>query len=135
MSQVFKDGKDTIIFATKEDHQTPSKVELSPPEPSPGLIFPDGSINWNCPCLGGMATGPCGVEFRESFTCFHYSKEDPKGMECREKFTAMWDCMDQYPEVYKDGLKDDEDIKNPEEPTGETDNNQQVEVQSKEKNS
>jgi len=133
MSQVYKDGKDTIIFATKEDHQSPSKVELSPPEPSPGLIFPDGSVNWNCPCLGGMATGPCGVEFRESFTCFHYSKEEPKGMECSEKFTAMWACMDKS-EVYKEGLKDEEELLNSEEQQSDkTVNSKQV--QNKEKNS
>lgn len=65
-------GKDIVIFATKEDHEVPSTVTLPEPEPSPGLILPNGEINWNCPCLGGMATGPCGVSFREAFSCFHY---------------------------------------------------------------
>lgn len=66
-------GKDKIIFATKEDHSVPSSIELVSNEPpSPGLILDNGEINWNCPCLGGMATGPCGVEFREAFSCFHY---------------------------------------------------------------
>ena len=45
-----------------------------------------GEINWDCPCLGGMAHGPCGPEFREAFSCFVYSKEEPKGMDCIEKF-------------------------------------------------
>jgi intermembrane space import and assembly protein 40 len=45
-----------------------------------------GEINWDCPCLGGMAHGPCGEEFREAFSCFVYSKEEPKGVECIEKF-------------------------------------------------
>jgi hypothetical protein len=45
-----------------------------------------GEINWDCPCLGGMAHGPCGDEFREAFSCFVYSKEEPKGMECIDKF-------------------------------------------------
>lgn len=65
-------GKDKVIFATKEDHAIPSSVELPQSEASPGLILANGDINWNCPCLGGMATGPCGVEFREAFSCFHY---------------------------------------------------------------
>lgn len=65
-------GKDTVIFVTKEDHAEPSTVVLPPTEPASGLILPSGEINWNCPCLGGMATGPCGVEFRDAFTCFHY---------------------------------------------------------------
>lgn len=45
-----------------------------------------GEINWDCPCLGGMAHGPCGEEFRAAFSCFIYSKEEPKGMECIENF-------------------------------------------------
>ena len=45
-----------------------------------------GEINWDCPCLGGMAHGPCGGEFRGAFSCFVYSKEEPKGMDCIEKF-------------------------------------------------
>lgn len=72
-------GKDLVIFATKEDHSVPSKISLPPPDPQPGLILENGQINWNCPCLGGMATGPCGVEFRNAFSCFHHSKVDPKG--------------------------------------------------------
>jgi intermembrane space import and assembly protein 40 len=52
-----------------------------------GAFNPEtGEINWDCPCLGGMAHGPCGEEFREAFSCFVYSKEEPKGMECIEKF-------------------------------------------------
>lgn len=45
-----------------------------------------GEINWDCPCLGGMAHGPCGEEFREAFSCFVFSKEDPKGVDCIERF-------------------------------------------------
>lgn len=72
-------GKDTVIFVTADDHKTPSTIKLSEPEPQPGLILENGDINWNCPCLGGMATGPCGVEFRNAFSCFHYSDAEPKG--------------------------------------------------------
>jgi intermembrane space import and assembly protein 40 len=45
-----------------------------------------GEINWECPCLGGMAHGPCGEEFRAAFSCFVYSTEEPKGVECIDKF-------------------------------------------------
>lgn len=52
-----------------------------------GAFNPEtGEINWDCPCLGGMAHGPCGEEFKEAFSCFVYSKEEPKGVECIEKF-------------------------------------------------
>lgn len=45
-----------------------------------------GEINWDCPCLGGMAHGPCGETFKAAFSCFVYSKEEPKGIDCIEKF-------------------------------------------------
>jgi intermembrane space import and assembly protein 40 len=45
-----------------------------------------GEINWECPCLNGMAHGPCGEDFKAAFSCFVYSKEEPKGVECIEKF-------------------------------------------------
>lgn len=110
MPLVHKEGKDTIIFASKEDHATPSKIDLPEPEPSPGLLLSNGEINWNCPCLGGMATGPCGLEFREAFSCFHYSNAEPKGSDCYEVFKTMQTCMVQYPGLYgKKGALDDLD--------------------------
>merc|ERR1712107_360417 len=70
-------------------------------------------INWNCPCLGGMAVGPCGMEFRDAFSCFHNSTADPKGSDCIEKFANMQICMSGYPELY-DKDKDDESATSPE---------------------
>ncbi|XP_025831401.1 mitochondrial intermembrane space import and assembly protein 40 [Agrilus planipennis] len=103
-------GKDKVIFATPEDHKIPSKIKLPDPEPQPGLILPNGDINWNCPCLGGMATGPCGVEFRNAFSCFHYSTADPKGTDCFDLFKTMQSCMQKYPTLYKKDLGDDDDL-------------------------
>lgn len=58
-----------------------------------GAFNPEtGEINWECPCLGGMAHGPCGEEFREAFSCFVHSTEEPKGMECIEKFKYVFEC-------------------------------------------
>ncbi|KAK7053395.1 Oxidoreductase [Paramarasmius palmivorus] len=68
-----------------------------------------GEINWDCPCLGGMAYGPCGEEFREAFSCFVYSEEEPKGINCVDKFQAMQTCFRAHPEVYKDEIMDDEE--------------------------
>lgn len=66
-----------------------------------GAFNPEtGEINWDCPCLGGMATGPCGEEFKAAFSCFVYSQEEPKGMDCIDKFKGMQDCFRQYPEIY-----------------------------------
>lgn len=52
-----------------------------------GAFNPEtGEINWDCPCLGGMAHGPCGEEFKAAFSCFVYSTEEPKGMDCIDRF-------------------------------------------------
>jgi intermembrane space import and assembly protein 40 len=67
------------------------------------------TINWDCPCLGGMAHGPCGDEFKEAFSCFVFSEKEPKGIECVEKFKGMQDCFRKYPEHYKEELEDDEE--------------------------
>lgn len=66
-----------------------------------------GEINWDCPCLGGMAHGPCGEEFKEAFSCFIYSEADPKGIDCIEKFQHMQDCFRKYPEHYAEQLQED----------------------------
>ncbi|KAK2030620.1 CHCH domain-containing protein [Colletotrichum zoysiae] len=75
-----------------------------------GAFNPEtGEINWDCPCLGGMADGPCGEEFKAAFSCFVYSKEEPKGMDCIEKFQGMQTCFRKYPEVYGAELADDDE--------------------------
>ncbi|KAG8526518.1 uncharacterized protein KY384_008718 [Bacidia gigantensis] len=59
-----------------------------------------GEINWDCPCLGGMAHGPCGPQFREAFSCFVHSEDEVKGMDCVQHFQAMQDCFRAHPEEY-----------------------------------
>ncbi|BEI93497.1 uncharacterized protein CcaverHIS019_0511250 [Cutaneotrichosporon cavernicola] len=72
-----------------------------------------GEINWDCPCLGGMATGPCGEEFKAAFSCFVYSEAEPKGIECVEKFKAMQDCFREHPDVYGEEEVEDEAAEEP----------------------
>ncbi|KXJ89111.1 hypothetical protein Micbo1qcDRAFT_235454 [Microdochium bolleyi] len=75
-----------------------------------GAFNPEtGEINWDCPCLGGMADGPCGEDFKAAFSCFVYSTEEPKGMDCIDKFQAMQDCFRLHPEIYGEELADAED--------------------------
>jgi hypothetical protein len=59
--------------------------------------------------LGGMAQGPCGEQFKESFSCFVYSTAEPKGVDCVENFRAMQDCFRQHPDIYGNEIDDDED--------------------------
>ncbi|XP_014226625.1 mitochondrial intermembrane space import and assembly protein 40-B-like isoform X1 [Trichogramma pretiosum] len=100
MSTVKKLGKDTVILATKEDHAV---SELEPPS---GVVLPNGEINWDCPCLGGVPNGPCGTEFREAFSCFINSTNESKGSECVDAFNAMMGCMGKYPELYSNKSTD-----------------------------
>ena len=53
-----------------------------------------------------MAHGPCGAEFRDAFSCFVYSNEDPKGINCIDRFKTMQDCFRAHPDVYGDELVD-----------------------------
>jgi intermembrane space import and assembly protein 40 len=78
--------------------------DTSPDTGSGGAFNPvTGEINWDCPCLGGMAHGPCGPQFREAFSCFVFSEEEPKGINCVEMFKAMQTCFREHPEIYGDG--------------------------------
>ena len=46
-------GKDRSIFVTKEDANQPAVVSsLVEEDEAYGIVKPDGSINWECPCLG-----------------------------------------------------------------------------------
>ncbi|KAI1738615.1 hypothetical protein F4680DRAFT_424443 [Xylaria scruposa] len=96
------------------DGQVPSGTggpeELEEEAAQQGAFNPEtGEINWDCPCLGGMAHGPCGEEFKAAFSCFVYSTEEPKGMDCIDKFQHMQDCFRLHPEVYSDELAEDDE--------------------------
>jgi len=85
---------------------SPEETSSEASEPSGGGAFnpQTGEINWDCPCLGGMAHGPCGPEFREAFSCFVFSEVEPKGIDCVERFKIMQNCFRAHPDVYADGM-------------------------------
>ncbi|GAA5879636.1 hypothetical protein JCM1840_000595 [Sporobolomyces johnsonii] len=95
------------------DPSSPSPSAESTPDPttsdsSQATAFnPEtGEINWDCPCLGGMADGPCGPEFKAAFSCFVYSEAEPKGVDCVEKFRGMQECFRRHPDIYGDDAED-----------------------------
>jgi len=102
-----------------EEYNTGQELEVNENEDSSenydpetaGPIFPDGNINWDCPCLGGAAYGPCGTEFRQAFSCFHFSKAEPKGTDCFPNFRDMHTCFSNYPDLYgsKEGEEDEDE--------------------------
>lgn len=81
-----KNDTTTAVAAPGADgEKTPEQLEEE--AGNEGAFNPEtGEINWDCPCLGGMAHGPCGEEFKAAFSCFVYSNEEPKGMDCIDKF-------------------------------------------------
>lgn len=97
----------------KEELRKQEEKQMGPTEEEvqhEGAYNPDtGEINWDCPCLGGMAHGPCGEEFKSAFSCFVYSEAEPKGIDCVEKFQHMQDCFRKYPEHYAEQLKETSD--------------------------
>lgn len=120
--KVEKEKKDVIVAAGEE--KAAEKVDGRDEQPSEGsdahteseeggqsaAFNPEtGEINWDCPCLGGMADGPCGEEFKEAFSCFVYSETEPKGIDCIGKFEAMRTCFKQHPEHYKEELYEDDE--------------------------
>ncbi|KAJ1654370.1 Oxidoreductase [Dispira simplex] len=117
------EDKDTVSFVTQEERDTTPLVPIESSElnastesseattPPPQAYDPTtGKINWDCPCLGGMAnSGPCAEEFRASFSCFATSTAEPQGSDCVDKFMAMQTCFSDHPEEYADMLADDDD--------------------------
>lgn len=94
-----------VVEKPAEDSVQTAEGDETPDAGTGGAFNPvTGEINWDCPCLGGMAHGPCGPEFREAFSCFVFSEEEPKGINCVEKFKGMQTCFREHPEIYGDGM-------------------------------
>lgn len=80
-----KDGSAVAVATPDDAEKSPEQLEEEAGQQ--GAFNPEtGEINWDCPCLGGMAHGPCGEEFKSAFSCFVYSTEEVKGMDCVDKF-------------------------------------------------
>ena len=84
------------VAAPTDGEKSPEQLEEEAGQQ--GAFNPEtGEINWDCPCLGGMAHGPCGEEFKAAFSCFVYSNEEPKGMDCIDKFQYVTAASEQPP--------------------------------------
>jgi mitochondrial intermembrane space import and assembly protein 40 len=88
-----------VGFVSKEEIEAlrvSEEVEHVPTQ----ALQPDGEINWDCPCLKGMAHGTCGEDFKSAFSCFVFSKEEVRGSDCFEQFSKMQNCILSHPEEY-----------------------------------
>ena len=98
-----------VIQVTKEEEESygVQEGELLGADMEEALVG-DGEIDWDCPCLQGMAQGTCGENFKAAFSCFVTSSAEPKGSDCVEYFVAMRDCMIANPSEYPDLNADSE---------------------------
>ncbi|XP_008552953.1 mitochondrial intermembrane space import and assembly protein 40-B [Microplitis demolitor] len=116
MSTEQKEEKDIKISAAKEDNSSPKENNSPESESAPGLLLPDGEINWDCPCLDGMASGPCGSEFKKSFSCMFTSVEGQNNADCLVAIKTLFSCMSKYPDYYRDKGFSDEILEMDEQP-------------------
>ncbi|PSS00680.1 hypothetical protein BD289DRAFT_465095 [Coniella lustricola] len=102
-------NNDNTSAVASDDNGEKTPEQLEEEASQQGAFNPEtGEINWDCPCLGGMAHGPCGEEFKAAFSCFVYSNVEPKGMDCIDKFQHMQDCFRQYPDIYAREIADED---------------------------
>ncbi|KAF0275065.1 hypothetical protein FOG50_04110 [Hanseniaspora uvarum] len=109
-SESVSEENSTEKEATPAAEENSTEAGAVDPSAGPAYNPETGEINWDCPCLGGMAHGPCGEEFKTAFSCFIYSEAEPKGVDCVEKFQGMQECFKKHPEVYAEQLKDDDEV-------------------------
>lgn len=103
--EVYEDGKDSVHILKDSSSAPSSSGSQSLEESQKEAYNPEtGEINWDCPCLGPMVQPPCGDKFKAAFSCFVYSTEEPKGLDCIEQFREMQKCFQQYPEIYGEEL-------------------------------
>jgi intermembrane space import and assembly protein 40 len=105
--------KDIIIFEEQPQKQEGSSTrsgESSQEQNMNEAFDPEtNEINWDCPCIADLVKPPCGDSFKEAFSCFVYSKEEPRGSDCIEQFKSMQTCFMKYPEIYGDDEEDEDD--------------------------
>lgn len=97
-----------IALSCPSFHPIPIPLALCIPatcsHPETSRHIPSGRVIADPPqCLGGMAHGPCGEQFKAAFSCFVFSEAEPKGVDCVELFKAMQDCFREHPDVYGEG--------------------------------
>lgn len=106
------EGKDILVFLEPEDSKpqdsSSTNSQAGSKDQSEAFNEETGEINWDCPCLGNMVKPPCGDTFKEAFSCFVHSKEEPKGSDCVDQFRKMQACFQEHPDIYGDDLDAEE---------------------------
>ncbi|KAK6013568.1 CHCH domain protein [Ostertagia ostertagi] len=94
-------AKDEVLFMTSEKHSEPLSEEctwmnmLKVFKKPIGPRFPDGSINWQCPCMAGgsLVAHRCGHLFRPLYICMSNDEKEDSSIKCPEEFVDWVACM------------------------------------------
>ncbi|EPB66321.1 CHCH domain protein [Ancylostoma ceylanicum] len=96
--------KDQVFYLTESEYWSDIKDEyiqriadMDPndvyPSNNPGPTKPDGSVNFECHCVGHLVASPCGYEFREAITCQKASTEEElEAGACGDQLLAFMEC-------------------------------------------
>ncbi|KAK6113271.1 CHCH domain family protein [Brugia pahangi] len=61
---------------------------------NPGPTLPDGSVNFECHCVGHLVASPCGHEFREAIKCQKSAGETAlEEGACATEFMNFMNCV------------------------------------------
>ncbi|PAV73223.1 hypothetical protein WR25_14312 [Diploscapter pachys] len=64
------------------------------PSNNPGSTLPDGSINFECHCVGHLVASPCGYEFRQALNCQKTAKDDEmEEGKCADELMNFMECV------------------------------------------
>ncbi|CAB3400151.1 unnamed protein product [Caenorhabditis bovis] len=87
-NEFWSDIKDEYI--QKLANTDPAEVY---PSLNPGPTNEDGSVNFECHCVGHLVASPCGYEFREAITCQKQSTdEEMENGACGPQLMAFMEC-------------------------------------------
>ncbi|VDM77688.1 unnamed protein product [Strongylus vulgaris] len=99
------EGKDQVYYLSENEFWSDIKdeyiqriAEMDPndvyPSNNPGPTNPDGSVNFECHCVGHLVASPCGHEFREAITCQKSATEEElEAGKCGEELLAFMECV------------------------------------------
>ncbi|KAK6751088.1 hypothetical protein RB195_002826 [Necator americanus] len=101
LRKVYACPKDEILFVSSEDHSKPLSKKcswmnaLTLFKKPIGPRYPDGSINWQCPCMAGgsLVAHRCGHYFRRLYVCMSENEEKDVTIKCPEQFIDWASCM------------------------------------------
>ncbi|GMR29948.1 hypothetical protein PMAYCL1PPCAC_00143, partial [Pristionchus mayeri] len=84
------------FWAPIEDEYVAKLAATTPedifPSPNPGPSNPDGTVNFECHCVGHLVASPCGFEFREAISCQKAATSDEDDARCAEQLMRFMDC-------------------------------------------